>query len=492
MTARRTCGGMTLKLLTGGWPWRAPDGYLNKEIRLTELGSEEQLRHAKYKRWIEIDPDQAKVWRLAWQLLLTDRYSLAEICQILHERGYKTVTGRTFIKLHRVGKTNEGENVARIQILSAAFHNWFYAGWVVAQNDWVTIATKTIKGEWEPMVSTDDFERGLAILAERSHIPMPSKKHFYLLQGLVYLETDTRALRKLICSMPNANRTRGGVAYYCIASSASNFLCQVIDAQIPKQLQAIQVNPAHVPTFRKTYLADITRYTKDSVQDRTALEARKRKLEEKELNLWRAFTEHGMRAPVFESLTQECNEERQRLESLITKLDTEKNDYVANLDAALEVISQIGECFEKCTPEQQRAILLQMVERVVIDAEGQVTRLVLKPPFSYLDELKRQSGGGAKKQPKAKSPIVDGKDTGSLEIRFGGLGRNRTDDTRFRKPVFYPLNYKADLTLIIPNFESLSMQIKPDPRAIVPNSGLTMSQTVRHIVMDGFFRNYPS
>ncbi len=51
--ARRSRNGMLSKLLGGGWPWRAPDGYLNCEIKLTDLGQEEQVKHARYQRWVE-------------------------------------------------------------------------------------------------------------------------------------------------------------------------------------------------------------------------------------------------------------------------------------------------------------------------------------------------------------------------------------------------------------------------------------------------------
>jgi hypothetical protein len=56
-----------------------------KEVRLSELGessAEDRHKHAKYKRWVEIDPEQAKVWRYAWDLLLTDRYSCNEANQL--------------------------------------------------------------------------------------------------------------------------------------------------------------------------------------------------------------------------------------------------------------------------------------------------------------------------------------------------------------------------------------------------------------------------
>lgn len=116
-----------------------------------------------------------------------------------------------------------GKPAARKTALSKAFHNWFYAGWVVVDNDWANIPPKTIRGGWEPVVSTEEFELGLAILAKRNHKPTPQKKHFYLLQGLIYLEQADGRLVKLTCSTPNGSRTANGVSYYCIPSSLFQF-----------------------------------------------------------------------------------------------------------------------------------------------------------------------------------------------------------------------------------------------------------------------------
>ena len=76
-------------------------------------------------RWIEQDPDRAKVWRLARDLLLTDQYTLAEICEELHARGYTYRTGRPFVDVRENGKRKTNRST-----LSATFHNWTYAGWV--------------------------------------------------------------------------------------------------------------------------------------------------------------------------------------------------------------------------------------------------------------------------------------------------------------------------------------------------------------------------
>jgi DNA invertase Pin-like site-specific DNA recombinase len=71
ITAKRTTGGMLSKLLQGDWPFLAPDGYVNKEVKLNDidnLSREEYLRHARYKRWVELDPDRAPIWRYAWDV----------------------------------------------------------------------------------------------------------------------------------------------------------------------------------------------------------------------------------------------------------------------------------------------------------------------------------------------------------------------------------------------------------------------------------------
>ena len=83
--AQRTADGMEAKLRAGGWAHKAPDGYLNKE-RLVSSN--------KYERWVEIDPSYKHVLSEAWELLLTGRYTLREICEELTKRGYVRASGR--------------------------------------------------------------------------------------------------------------------------------------------------------------------------------------------------------------------------------------------------------------------------------------------------------------------------------------------------------------------------------------------------------------
>lgn len=104
----------------------------DEEVQSPQRSQAAQRRDiARYKRWVEIDPQQAQVWRYAWDLLLQDAPTLDDICEALASGGYRLRSGVPFVHVNARGKP-----AARKTALSKAFHNWFYAGWVVVDNDW--------------------------------------------------------------------------------------------------------------------------------------------------------------------------------------------------------------------------------------------------------------------------------------------------------------------------------------------------------------------
>ncbi len=150
----RVKGGLKAKRESGGYAGRAPDGYLNMRGQ-TELDQRSEMGRISY--WIELDPTRAHIWQEAWALLLTGTLSVGEIAEALHAKGYSDRSGKPFVV---IGKT--GTRRPLTDKLLRAFYDWTYAGWVVSECD--NIAPKTIRGKWEPLVSTEDFETGLAIL----------------------------------------------------------------------------------------------------------------------------------------------------------------------------------------------------------------------------------------------------------------------------------------------------------------------------------------
>ncbi len=234
----RVKGGLKAKREMGGHIGRAPDGYVNVQGAIK--GEEKHLFGRVYHR-VERDPKQWQVWRDAWDSLLEDKHTLKGICEILHQRGYKLRSGRPFAGVNERGKRENATNT-----VSAVFKNWFYAGWVVSVEK--GIQPKQIRGEWEPIVSTEEFERGLEIMQRRNRNRAPIYKRFYLLQGLVYLSLNDD-LYRMNGSTPNASRTPNGTAYYALTGKGYNLPCKLIEDKVVGLLTNISVSDECLPVI---------------------------------------------------------------------------------------------------------------------------------------------------------------------------------------------------------------------------------------------------
>ncbi|MHB8624616.1 MAG: recombinase family protein [Aggregatilineales bacterium] len=383
-TAQRTRQGMIETLLRGDWCWKAPDAYLNTEIRKSELEPSERGKHAKHRHAIASDPPRFQVWRDAWELLLTDQNTEADICEELHARGYRLPGGQPFVEVDKSGK----RHFPGTKYLSNAFHNWFYAGWLVVDNSWLTVAPKEIRGNWQPVVSTEDFERGLAILARRNKQRAHKTRHFYLLQGLVYLEVADGSVRKLTCSTSNASREGGGVPYYCVPSSNLNFLCHQVDSQLARWMGRVQVDNRYLPVIRETYRADVDQFlSSPSAHERVRLEKTLQDLDDAELFFARQYQRQRFSEENWERMAREWRDQRLAIQSALQVLTCDQAAQVANLDDALKLISKAGILYEGLSPEGQRELLRLMVEKVVLSSEGQIIRVELRAPFGYLSQL---------------------------------------------------------------------------------------------------------
>ncbi|MCA9892192.1 MAG: recombinase family protein [Anaerolineae bacterium] len=379
---RRVKHGMLSKLLQGDWPWKAPDGYLNREAKVDTTDRVEYLQNNRYRRWVEIDAERAPIWRYAWDLLLEDGPSLPDICEALAARGYILRSGSPFVRVNR-----RQQLVPNFQALSRAFHNWFYAGWVVCDSDWANIKPKTVHGNWEPIVSTEEFEQGLRILTKRRQKPLVRKNNFYLLQGLIHMQGRGRKRVRLSCSRPNIARTEHGVSYYRLARTETRFACSGIDEQVVEHLYRIQIDAQQLPAIRRVYRQDMKRFIGQRGQEAQLLNQALDHVKDKELNLWRAYTRHGMHNDVYVKLAQEVQSERERIENALQSIHQESSSRIEDLDMALEILSQIGDRYARLDRETQREVLRKLVSKVIVDESGKVNRLELLPPFVYLTAI---------------------------------------------------------------------------------------------------------
>lgn len=431
----RVKGGLQAKRQSGGFCGVAPDGYRNVEDKV--LGEAKKLQ-GRHNHWIEQDPERAALWRYAWNLLLENELTLEQICETLHARGHRYRSGRPFVQVKKNGK-----RVANTSTLAAIFHNWTYAGWVTSKSG--KLPPKTIKGNWEPIVTTEEFERGLAILEQRDLKRGRERRHDYLLKGMIYFDAPgSQGLIRLTCSTSNASRVGGGTQYYCIARSNINFLCSSIDGQIADALHCVQVDPDLIPMIRAAYTDDIAEKMGHLRPDeREQMLAALKSIDEEEVRMMRLYAAGKVTENLWDMQWQEWQDRRARIRLSLEGLEGQQQVYIENLDVALKIIAQVGIVYNRLERSDQKELLRYMVERVIVDPAGQI-RLELCAPFAYLQDITDQVRSGAKAISKGKKAKTargsSGLGSGSSSDNFLSCGKDRI---RTCEPALRPVNRLA-------------------------------------------------
>jgi hypothetical protein len=173
----------------------------------------------------------------------------------------------------------------------------------------------------------------------------------------------------------------------------------------------IQVDPALIPLIRESYTDELARklgHLRPS--EREELEAALRAVDEEEARTARLYAAGKITERVWDNLWAEWQDRRRTLQINLEALQQKQTFHVRNLDAALTIIAKVGILYSKLERGDQKDLLRQMVERVVVNPEGTIIRLELLPPFSYLRHVTKrvQDNGGAAVQGKTKTSTKAG------------------------------------------------------------------------------------
>jgi hypothetical protein len=166
------------------------------------------------------------------------------------------------------------------------------------------IAPKTIRGNWKPVVTTEELERGIEILAKRGEKTIRRRKHEYLLSSLIFMEgTEEQKLVRMTCSTSNPSRSGGGTSHYRIARTDVNLLCSDVDHQVADYLMRIQVDPAVVPLIQECYTHEVAeKLGHHRPSDQARIEAALKAVDDEEARAARLFATGRITEAVWDNL----------------------------------------------------------------------------------------------------------------------------------------------------------------------------------------------
>ena len=279
----------------------------------------------------------------AWEMLLTDRYTLVEICEELNRRGYVRSRGHPWAwEDPQTGKRkNAGNGLQRI------FHKPFYAGWVVSERFGIQIGE--VRGKWEPVVTTKQFERGKAILLKYGSNKRNFQKQIYLLRNLLWVSMEGKEY-KMFGSTPSGKSKSYS---YCLTHSkveGRKFWIQarLVDTHIPDWLSGITIDSEIVPEIRKIYQNEIRKVTSENKEE--TIDQLKRKLlllKEEESNLGRLLITGKISEEAYDKLRAEWQEKTLNLRMKIEEMEFDASKYLGDLDIALALLANASTLYER-------------------------------------------------------------------------------------------------------------------------------------------------
>ena len=371
---QRTSDGMEAKLRAGGWPHKAPEGYINRE-RLVSSN--------KYDRWVEQNPKTIHMVREAFDLLLTDRYTLAGICEELAARGYTRSNGLPWVW----NNAKTGERLDARTRLFELFHNPFYVGWVVSERFGIKIGE--IKGQWEPIITQEEYLKGTEILRKHDQEKIRERRYFYLLKGLLWVSFQGTQY-KMTGSSPKTYLRM--YPYYSTQSKPGgkdiNIQCINVDQQIPSWLSRITVNSQRLPAIREEYRLQVASFNGPGREDQAKkIKAQLAQLQGEEARLGRLFISSKISEETYTQLRTEWQDNIRNTETRLFEPERNINAVLVDLDIALILLANVNVLYERLDDKNKANLLKILAKRIIINPDGQIIDQELHSPFTYLRSI---------------------------------------------------------------------------------------------------------
>lgn len=336
--------GNRAKLERGGWPGKAPLGYLNDKANKT----------------IIVDEVKAPFIKRAFQEYATGLYSLSELVELLYADGFRTWSDK--------------------KVLKASIHKLlsdpFYMG-VMRKGG------KLYNGNHEALVSKETFDQAQLVLSGKRR-PKP-QKHFFHLRGLFTCAT---------CGcMLTATKKKGHDYYYCTNGKGvcfehkSYLRSEKLDQLVAETLDLLHIDPELVEL---AYEAALLRTESEAQYHSTSLKAlldRLQSLQKAQSRLTDSYVADVVPQAVYEakmlSLRNEATtltrqiQEAEKATNPATTLEPVKNLVMSGISAASDYL--------KADIEDKRILASQLLWNLKLSS-GEIQEYQFKMPYQLLVE----------------------------------------------------------------------------------------------------------
>ena len=334
--------GMDEKVAQGGWPHKAPSGYLND----------------RETRTLVPDPERSPLVRYAFERYATGEVSLAMLAAELNFRGFTTRSG----------------TAASVSALHVMLRNPIYCGLIRHKG-------RIHPGKHEPIISPALFEAVQHVFEPNRNGVKETRHTFALRDWLVCAECGCKI---------TAERQRGHAYYRCTHGKGKDSCSQRTYAReeaLSDELAAILGDIEITPDIIEALVADSLALDAEAANagsaDRSRLTRDIASLDARASRLLDGYLDGVVSAEDYRLKGEELAQSRRTLERSLRELDTARADRTPQVRALAETASSARFDFEAGGTEDKRKVLATVLSNAEVE-QGHIVSYQLKRPFEYL------------------------------------------------------------------------------------------------------------
>ncbi len=373
--------GMRQLLEQGGWPWRAPLGYVNRQ---------EQLDAKHVRKWVAPDPETAPLVRRAFELAASGEMSLRAICTEVARLGLRTQYGKVLTQ----------------QTLLWLLRNEFYAGIVASPKFGVRV-----RGLHQPLVSQELFDRAQAALNVRQRPRKHAAKRAFALRGLIYCACGHRVAidgphkggHTYLSCMSYVNKRQDGC---CKRLARMDQIVRQLEEEI---LPSLYVDADDAAEVRGELLSLSRAENGNAEQELASLATRLARTRQRRDALLDIRLDKEIDHQEYARKRHALDREIGIMLARQAELECRRRERLANVEAVLQVANSLPRLWAMADEVERGDLLRCVFDRFVL-GEGRIVNTVLREPFRLLEGRKVSRREASERALHADEEVVRGEE----------------------------------------------------------------------------------
>ena len=350
--------GMGQKAKLGGYPHKAPIGYLN----VREPIGGRQVAH------IVLDPERAPLVRAAFELYATGKWTVERLAEEMAHRGLCN-RGRDG---HYPAKAVTVSGLARLLAHRA------YVGVV----EWDGVE---YEGQHEPLVERDTFEKVQELLATRAMRGTRERRHHHYPKGGLVCGVCGRRL--------SIQLSKGTYTYfYCLGQKdrRNGTGCQEryvaadqLEAEVEDLYGRIEVPDDWAEGLRGAIATEVATHHEDTTAERELLAHRREHAGAERFKLMEAYYANAIDVTMLRREQERIGAELRAIESRQAILDASLDDWQEVMNLALRFSTRCATAYRQGGDRTRRLFNAAVLDEVHV-RDGHVVDAAYKEPFDLL------------------------------------------------------------------------------------------------------------